>query len=381
VGKAVEVPITPSVLDWALAESGFSDKAIAEELSASVEDITAWKDGTAKPSLTQFRKLAGKLHRPLATFLLPEPPKKKQIRVEFRDISGRERRSLSPTERRYMRRAHRIQEVLGWIARELDQQGASLKRHTLSDSPELSAGEVRSTLSVTVEQQQDWHSASRAFDEWRSRVEALGVAVFLYALGEKSVRGFSIWHDVAPVIAVNTAWREEARIYTLFHELGHLATRTNSACAEWRGGTHNRSTDPAERWCEHFAAALLMPRAAVERVLPASVRRGHVQELGFASSLATRFRVSLRAATIRLIELNFATWELYDRIPPAADSKRGGGGGTGRNRLEIRADEFGQRGTSLFVEAVKKDLLSRSQAVEYLDIPDRAFDQLAGDAS
>ena len=87
------------------------------------------------------------------------------------------------------------------------------------------------------------------------------------------------------------------------------------------------------------------------------------------------------AATIRLIELNLASWELYDRIPPTADSKGGGGGGSGRNRLEIKIDEFGGRGTGLFVEAVKRDLLSRSQAVEYLDIPDRAFDQLSGDVS
>ena len=36
---------------------------------------------------------------------------------------------------------------------------------------------------------------------------------------------------------------------------------------------------------------------------------------------------------------------VYEEIPPVADSRPEGGGSTGRNRLEIREDEFGARGT------------------------------------
>ena len=199
---------------------------------------------------------------------------------------------------------------------------------------------------------------------------------FCDALGKDSCNGFSLWHELAPVIAVSSAWREEARIFTLFHELGHLITRSNSACIERR--VHARPKDPVERWCELFAASVLLPRTAVERFLGPDATRGRVTDLQVASGLATRARISLRAATIRLIELGFADWELYDEIPPLADKKpEGGGGGTGRNRLVIREDEFGARGTRLFVEGVQKDVISRSQAVSYLDIPDEAFDHLA----
>lgn len=57
--------------------------------------------------------------------------------------------------------------------------------------------------------------------------------------------------------------------------------------------------------------------------------------------------------------------------------RRGGAGGTGRNRAEIRADEFGRRASDLFVAAVQRDVISRSQALDYLDIPSSAFDRLA----
>jgi hypothetical protein len=103
-----------------------------------------------------------------------------------------------------------------------------------------------------------------------------------------------------------------------------------------------------------------------------------VDSLSVLSREARRMKVSVRAMALRLISLRKASWPLYQSIPPAADAKRrGGAGGTGRNRAEIRADEFGRRTTELFVAAVQRDVISRSQALDYLDIPSGAFERLA----
>ena len=373
-----EVPVTPEVLRWALDESGYSDDQIAEALGVGAIDLEMWTTGQAKPGLTQFKKLAAKLHRQRAVFLLPEPPETPSVHVQFRSISGESARSLSPKERQYLRRAHRQQQMLGWLSEELGDL-PQLPRFTMSEKAESAGSQVRSLLKIGIEEQLQWPSAAQAFDHWRSAVERLGANVFLHPLGKDSCNGFSLWHPLAPLIAVSSAWREEARIFTLFHELGHLVTRSDSACIERR--VNARPKDPVERWCELFAASVLLPRAAVERVLGSDAMRTRVTDLGIASGLATRARISLRAATIRLIELGLADWDLYDQVPALADKKPEGGGGTGRNRLAIREDEFGARGTRLFVEGVKKEVISRSQAVSYLDIPDEAFDHLAAVSS
>jgi Zn-dependent peptidase ImmA (M78 family) len=369
-----EVPITPRVLRWALDESGYSDDQIAEALGVGTHDLEMWTTGLAKPGLTQFKKLAVKLHRQRAVFLLPEPPQTPSVQVQFRSLLGQSARPLSPKERQYLRRAHRQQEMLAWLSEELGEL-PQLPRFDISDDAEAAGGDVRSLLQVEIDDQLRWPSAAQAFDHWRVAVERLGANVFLYALGKDSCNGFSLSHALAPLIAVSSAWREEARIFTLFHELGHLVTRSDSACIERR--VNARPKDPVERWCELFAASVLLPRAAVERFLGPDAMRARITDIGTASGLATRARISLRAATIRLIELGLADWDLYDQIPPLADKKPEGGGGTGRNRLAIREDEFGARGTRLFVEGVKQDVISRSQAVSYLDIPDEAFDHLA----
>jgi Zn-dependent peptidase ImmA (M78 family) len=194
-------------------------------------------------------------------------------------------------------------------------------------------------------------------------------------LGESSCRGFSLADKNAPAIAVNTAWRTEARIFTLFHEYGHLLTRTESACLEvgFNKGL-SEIDDDTERWCERFSAAVLMPKQAVL----AAFREANAKEssLPLATSLANRFRVSLRAAVIRLVELQLATWDLYRVIPPSSDWKRPGGGGMGRSRLKVREDQYGYRTTRLLYKAVDRELLSRTDVLGILNIGDSDFDRI-----
>lgn len=372
MGRGTEVPITPSVLVWAIDESGFELPDIARSIDVSDATLQEWIDGKSKPKLSEARKLASKLHRPFAAFLLPSPPPRPSIAVHFRHPID-ESRELNPTERRYLRKAARMQEVLSWLARELNLQRANIPSVNVHESPAGAAEDMRRLLRVSIAAQQSWPSPAAAFDEWRTAIERIGVLVFLFPLGKRSCRGFSLWEEHAPTVSVNTAWNESARIFTLFHEMGHLVSRTSSACLESvRTGSR---VDAVERWCERFAADLLMPQRDVALVLH---QRGwsNITTLEPAKTIANAFKVSLRAAVIRLIELSAASWSLYDEIPAISDQKPPGGGGSGRDRTQIREDQFGSLATSLLATAVNREVLSRSQAVSFLDIPDMAFDQI-----
>jgi Zn-dependent peptidase ImmA (M78 family) len=265
---------------------------------------------------------------------------------------------------------------LAWLAGELELGSPRTLSATINDDPVVIAKAAREMLKVSTTDQKRWLSDSVAFDEWRNALERSGHLIFLFSIGKGSCSGFSLWNNLAPVVAVNTAWNESARIFTLFHEMAHLITRTSSACVESVRAT--AKTDPVERWCERFAAALLMPGRDVEATLRelGLANDADVTDLRVAKRIANLYKVSLRAAVIRLIELNAATWDLYREIPPLSDSKPPGGGGSGRNRTQIREDQLGDRATALLVTAVEKDVLDRSQAVEILDIPDIKFDEL-----
>jgi Zn-dependent peptidase ImmA (M78 family) len=369
VARKSEILITPAVLEWAIAESGLPLADVAAGTGVGEDELQRWLAKTAKPSVSELRRLAKKLHRQVAVFLLPSPPKDEQAHVQFRHPIGAQRsRALTADERRFLRRAKRLQDAQAWLVTELERVRPDLPRIPQSEKADVIARTWRERLGITVAAQRAWRSPSVAFDAWRSVVEATGVTVVQFSMGSESCRGFSLWDEWAPLIAINTAWADEARSFTLFHELGHLLTRTNSVCAAEPMAAD--AGDRIERWCEEFAAALLIPRDALFGV-------GRVTRLATLSDLARKLRVSLRATAIRLIKLGLASWPLYDEIPRASDSKPKGGGGTGRSRREIREDEFGARTTEIFVAAVRREIITESQVLDYLDIPSSEFERLA----
>ena len=59
-----------------------------------------------------------------------------------------------------------------------------------------------------------------------------------------------------------------------------------------------------ERWCETTAAAVLLPASAVRADVPKETSNEEAYQA--ARRLASRFKVSVRAAAIRLMELDLA---------------------------------------------------------------------------
>jgi Zn-dependent peptidase ImmA (M78 family) len=81
----------------------------------------------------------------------------------------------------------------------------------------------------------------------------------------------------------------------LAHEVAHIALGIIGDEQFYRGEAAARRTrTPAEQTCDYFAAALLMPRAALNRV---------AGEIPDAEELARRFDVSLDSMRIRLEQI------------------------------------------------------------------------------
>jgi Zn-dependent peptidase ImmA (M78 family) len=371
------VPATPSVIAWAIQESGFSLRALATLLDVPQGEIEGWTKGK-HPELAKLQALAAALKRPFSAFLLPHPPASSIPSVKFRSSTAATARELNPEERRSIREAARLQQVISWLTRELEIPGPEVPfASTKSDIDDM-AQAIRARLNVSLETQLSWSSATEALRAWREAVERLGVLVLMLPMGEESCRGFSIWDDAAPLIAINTAWLPEARVFTLFHELAHLATRTNSACAE-DAAPRSTAGDRIERWCERVAAAVLVPADGLSKVLSKISKDATTwtADLSAATQIASTFRVSRRAAALRLIESERATWGLFKSIPPHTDRLSRRGGGRGRTRAEIRRQRYGERTMALFREALTRDVLGPADVIDYLDVsPDTVVSSL-----
>lgn len=303
-------PVTPEVVRWAVDEDGRTLAELADALNVNVDTLDGWASGDTTPSRGDVSKLATVLKRPRALFFLPRAPASATLPANFRHPPGDDR-AVSATARRKVREARRVQHAVAWALRESGPVAVPEAR--LSDSPDRVAAKARAWLGVTDSDQASWVDDRAALRAWRTALDARGILVFILEIGRDDVRGFSAWDDHAPLIVANLSGvNPAARSFTLAHELGHLLTRLDAACVE-PGDNGTLSTD-VERWCERFGSALLMPSTQVQKfIAQAEVERGRAN-LDDVRAMMRRFRVSARAAALRLIDTRFATHALYGEV-------------------------------------------------------------------
>ena len=305
-----------SVLAWARENSGMSPSELASGLHVDLETLRKWESGEAFPSKGEFTKISRTLRRPSAIFFLPSPPVMNSVPSSFRSAPGLYGHEPTKSEMQQFRWAQRLQDLMSWIAKDQHQNKVDLPQFRIGSSTERCAASIREYLDVPVAQQLRWRNPYAALREWRLALELKSILVFQMELGRDGIRGFSTWDGFAPVVGINGAYHPTARIYTLMHEVGHLVTRTDSACYKFVSPI---GIDPAvERWCEKFAAECLIPRDE----LLTELERFHldsspVRDVEVAKTLAGRFKVSTRAMGLRLQELDLASDGYYDDVAEA----------------------------------------------------------------
>lgn len=380
MAKPTYVPINPKVLEWAVRESGLSFEDIAEKTKISESKLGEYLSGEREPNLTNFGRLRKLLKRPSAAFFLPEVPKSALPNMEFRHSPETARDRLNYRETLGIRTSDRQREFLSWINNELRSPKFDLERFDVGSSPGDVASRVRRSFELSIDEQVNCDTAYAFFKLMRSKFESFGIYVFLLSLGEKSIRGFSIWDDYAPVIGINTTgWNVESRTFTLLHELGHLLVRSSSACSYHSEAYLESDYDSEEKWVDGFSAAFLLPADRLKDFLEREhgfVSDGAIEDLSVARSVRDKFKVSLTAAVMRFIELRISGWSLYEKLRKLETASQTWGGGKPRDRLARQRDMYGDKTFDTVTEAVNKEIIDKTDALSYLDINIEDFDRL-----
>jgi Zn-dependent peptidase ImmA (M78 family) len=367
-----EVPITGTVLAWAREESGMDRETLAYKLRVAPHLIEEWETGATRPSRGQFSEIVDVLKRPSAIFFLPEPPQSAGLPTQFRHAPGLNNHRLSREEITWIRQARRVQAIVSWVLRDQGVKPLDLPRVSSTDATDGVARKWRDRLGVTPDIQRAWKSAYDALKQWRFSLESQGILVMQFSMGKNGIRGFSVWDDYAPLIAANTAYQPVARIFTLFHEMGHLLTRTDSACFQFIAP--DEKDLKVERWCERFAADTLLPtdavyESAVQLGIGWSVRER--EALKVARRIAGQFKVSVRAVAIRLEELQLVKQDIYyavEREFGQLDWNSQGEGGGGQSAPEKRLSQLGQRVPAILFSAFKAGRVTESDLSDYLQL-------------
>lgn len=320
MGRSIEgVGVNPAMLVYSRQQLRMSEAVAAEKVGVPVDRLKRWEAGDELPTVAQLRSAAAAYRTPVATFWRQAVPEGDRSLPDRRSLPSGEAAEVAFTIE--LRQARELRRV--YI--ELDSTLIERGRVTIPINPTTqvssAAERLRASLGVSIEQQR--HAAVRDPDYgnlslWRTAAEEMGVLVVGFPhVPLSSARGFADYYDAVPIIGLNNSDTPTARLFTLCHEMVHIALRSSSRCdlAE--------DTDETERFCNAVAGSTLVPD---DQLSSWSHGASSADIAGFARSMG----VSRAVVARRLLDLGKVTETEYRRLhsiynkPTSGESNSGG---------------------------------------------------------
>ena len=312
MGKSIEAPVEPRLLVWARESAGLERGDVAKRLGVKESVVAAWEEGDTKPTIAKARAYAKYCKRPLGAFFLPEPPMEPPLPTDFRTLPpglGEGRARLSRALLLAIRKARRLQELAAELAEDTGLEGLlPVPEVSLAEDPESAAATVRARLGVSIETQRKWIDSTQALVEWRKVIERTGVLVLqMRDVPVDEARAFALPGPKLKAIVLNAKDAINARVFSLFHEYGHVALGDMGICDMYERATVVRQGKRIEVFCNRLSAALLVPASEVKPALARLWEERGSTELDDEAidRFAGVFHVSYEAAITRLATLGF----------------------------------------------------------------------------
>lgn len=277
--------------------SGYSLEDTAKRMKISPESLNKIEEGSSEINMKQMRKLSSIYKRPLAAFFseaTPEPIHKisdHRINREKKEVP-----EIYVAERRAYYVANKMIQL----------SDKRSKIPTFRDN--LNAADLaikfRETFKEKGVELLKRSSSGKTLDYYKKAIETnFSIIIMEYPFKSSDIRAFCILNDVS-IIVLNEKDKSEIKLFSLFHELCHLARKTGSLCSldmELKGHAGE------ETFCNEFAAEMAVPRMDIERELN---NHGKV-DYGVISSLSRIYGVSKQVVYLKLYYLGLVDKEAY----------------------------------------------------------------------
>lgn len=379
---AAKAKINRDILIWAREESGYSEEELAKKIQVKPERITAWQDGADLPTMPQLRKLAKVLKRSPAVFYLDKVPEHSQVLPDFR--SHPEDNKISALSLYYIRLTKIRREYAIELADELEEiPNTDFPVGKISDNPEKTAQNIRDYFSLSFDLQIKSRTTDNFYKECQKGIENRDILIFQterVPLGE--FRGLSITDMPFPAILVNGDDAPAGRIFTLFHEVGHILLQTSGIC--------NMETDDLpkneieiEKWCNHFAGALLCPEREFKNYILNNLPKQNEITSNEINSFARSFNVSRETVARRLYHFDYITQSQYlkfrqnfhtEWLKYKKEKKKDSGFAPYKYRV---LNQNGRNYSLRVFEALHNEHISPFEASNYLNVKPKHLETLA----
>lgn len=335
----------PEVMEWAIQRSGIERQTILKEWPK----FEQWLDGTWSPTVKQIRDFADKVHINVSALFSDTVPDLGLQIADFRTVNDSKMKNPSPelydTINLMMRRQSWMREYFSYEGRQQISFIGSFTRQPLNSS---TVQDLTAQLYNLLHLESDWavncKSTEDAFRLLKNRIEQTGISVVVNGvvndnthrpLKTEEFRGFVLSDAIAPLIFINGKDAKSAQIFTLIHELSHLAYSQT--------GVSNPSDNPespeskVEHFCNSVAAEFLVPENWLRKEFSISDSNLYDKISHIARQAKVSFLVvARRVKDVGLINRNqfFDQYHQHQKREPI--QKKSGSGGNYFNTKQYR---------------------------------------------
>jgi Zn-dependent peptidase ImmA (M78 family) len=249
----ISIGINNEVLIWARETIALNRANASEKTGISAKRLIQLEEGEKQPTLEELKDLSKAYKRTIATLLLTKPPKEKPLPKDRRTVDSKDLGNFHEKTIMAIRKARAL--VVSLV--ELKQDANIAITHfqykaSIKDNPTTIANRLRKEWNL--DEIRKLENINFALEGYIEKVESLGVAVFQLSL-QDHLRGFSMVDEIVPIIGIKRGGEQPAaKIFTLFHELGHVLLNDGGLC-----DLSENTNQQIEKWCNAFSAEMLIP--------------------------------------------------------------------------------------------------------------------------
>lgn len=375
--KEYTIPVAGHVVRYARTSLGLSAEEACNKLSIASDELDAIENGTQAPHISTLKGMAKLYKRSLTFLLLAETPPEKPLPRDHRTVGSTKLGPFKSKTILTVRKARALAEAQIELYRDMGSQiPAFTLKATLRDDPVVKAEALRRDLELH-HLRAEGITPKNALEYTIDAITGLGVFVYQLSLTQDGLRGFSILDEERPIIVLKRGGEvPTARLFTLFHELGHVMLGEGGMC-----DLHGKNDESTEQWCNRFAAEALLPKAELKQH---SVIKQHLAESrgmewtkAELALVARDFHVGLEVVLRSLLSEKLTTKDFYEEHHEAWKEKAFGRSKKGQTRdtLNGKIQERGRSFVRLIFSAFDREKIGALQASRLLDVPIDRFAQ------
>jgi Zn-dependent peptidase ImmA (M78 family) len=360
------MPFNPTILSQLLDARGLDADTLSSSLKISRDRFIEAQRGERVPTKNQIFKIADFLAVPAYAFFMESYTLKEPEIIDFR--------TKNPKPFKLGTNASKFEDVFllrDFLAELYNRLDINAPENLLSEQPDENPEQFAATIAKLISIE-SLRAASKTkadfYKAFREKIEDLGVFVVQDHYMSNDIDGFAIYHGsfTSNLIYVNSAKRNQgAKTFTLAHELAHILGKRSAISGNYR------SRNDIERFCNRFAASLLIPRgeflAAVKDKKLSF--KSYDEAVDAAKIISNIFKTSVSAALVRAVDFGLADGQYYTAFakgfgsPDFADTMKpqgGGGSDEGPEPGIIDLAAYGKRAVTVMTEA-----LSANKTTDY----------------